>query len=193
MDPILGQIMLWPLSWVPDGWLACEGQELQVAQYQALYSLLGQTYGGNGSTTFKLPDTRGRFVMGAELASQMGLVAGNRTVTVPVPAHAHALGANAKIKSDLNVATSGNLQNTAASAGAYLVSSPGASTTAAAIYQTAAPAAGTVAALATGTVTATASGTTEMAGTPAAIDVTNPHVRMRYIIAVLGTYPMRPS
>ena len=79
MDPILGQIILWPLNWVPDGWLACEGQELQVAQYQALYSLLGQTYGGNGTTSFKLPDLRSRVPLGAVLPNQVGTVAGSAT------------------------------------------------------------------------------------------------------------------
>ena len=66
MDPILGQIILWPLNWVPDGWAACEGQELSIQQNAALYSLLGTTYGGDGSTTFALPDLRARIPVGRE-------------------------------------------------------------------------------------------------------------------------------
>lgn len=105
MDPILGQIILWPLNWVPDGWLACEGQELNVQQYAALYSLLGVTYGGNGATTFKLPDLRNRVPLGAQLPTQVGTVSGAATSSmvatgtgavtlqpsqVPVPSHSHA-------------------------------------------------------------------------------------------------------
>ena len=72
MDPILGQIILWPLNWVPDGWMACEGQELSIQANTPLYSLLGTTYGGNGSTTFKLPDLRSRVPLGAQIPTQDG-------------------------------------------------------------------------------------------------------------------------
>ena len=76
MDPILGQIILWPLNWVPDGWMACEGQELSIQANTPLYSLLGTTYGGNGSTTFKLPDLRSRVPLGAQIPTQVGSVSG---------------------------------------------------------------------------------------------------------------------
>ena len=59
-DPFIGEIKLatWPFA--PRGWALCDGQLLQIAQNQALFSLLGTTYGGDGRTTFALPDFRGR-------------------------------------------------------------------------------------------------------------------------------------
>lgn len=59
MDPILGQIQLFVFGFAPQGWAPCNGQTLQIMQNQSLYSLLGATYGGNGSTTFCLPDLNG--------------------------------------------------------------------------------------------------------------------------------------
>ena len=59
MDPILGQIQLFPFSFAMYGWCTCEGQVLQITQNQALFSLIGNTYGGDGRTTFQLPDLRG--------------------------------------------------------------------------------------------------------------------------------------
>lgn len=58
MDYFLGQISLFPYNFVPSGWMACQGQILNVAQYSALFSLLGAQFGGNGSTTFGIPDLR---------------------------------------------------------------------------------------------------------------------------------------
>ena len=60
MDTFIGTIMLFPYTFAPMGWLSCEGQVLNINQYQALYSLIGQQFpGGNGSTTFALPNLRG--------------------------------------------------------------------------------------------------------------------------------------
>ena len=56
-DPYLGEIMLIPYNFVPKGWAACNGQLLSIAQNQALFSLLGTIYGGDGKTTFALPIT----------------------------------------------------------------------------------------------------------------------------------------
>lgn len=59
MEPYIGLIKLFPYSFLPYGWLPCEGQILQVQLYTALFSLIGNKFGGNGSTTFALPDLRG--------------------------------------------------------------------------------------------------------------------------------------
>lgn len=56
MDSILGQITQFAFFFVPTGWMVCEGQTLNISSYQALFSLLGTTYGGNGTTTFCLPN-----------------------------------------------------------------------------------------------------------------------------------------
>jgi len=68
MDPILGQIILWPGTFIPEGWAECDGSVLQIQQYQALYSLIGNTYGQHSSTTFALPDLRGRVPVGLDAA-----------------------------------------------------------------------------------------------------------------------------
>ncbi len=59
MDPILGQIILWPGTFIPAGWMLCDGSQLEINRYAALYSLIGVTYGGDGKTYFNLPDLRG--------------------------------------------------------------------------------------------------------------------------------------
>jgi microcystin-dependent protein len=61
----IGQIMMFAGGFIPKGFLACEGQILSIAQNQALYSLLGTTYGGDGRSTFALPDLRGRIAVNA--------------------------------------------------------------------------------------------------------------------------------
>ncbi len=58
--PFIGQIELFPYNFVPRGWSFCEGQILRIEQYEALYTLLGTRYGGDGSTTFALPNLKGK-------------------------------------------------------------------------------------------------------------------------------------
>lgn len=64
MDPFLGEIRLVGFNYAPQGWAFCNGQILSIAQNTALFSLLGTTYGGDGRTTFALPDLRGRAAIG---------------------------------------------------------------------------------------------------------------------------------
>jgi microcystin-dependent protein len=99
MDGFLGEIRLFTTSWVPKYWLACNGQTLPIAQNQALYSLIGTTYGGDGKTTFNLPDLRGRVAIGRNLAATAETAvhpiaekAGSETAAIPaaiLPAHNH--------------------------------------------------------------------------------------------------------
>ena len=58
MDPMLGEVSIFAGNFAPSGYAFCEGQELPIAQYQALFSILGNRYGGDGKTTFALPDLR---------------------------------------------------------------------------------------------------------------------------------------
>jgi microcystin-dependent protein len=60
MEPFLGQIQLFALGFVPHGWRLCDGASLPIAQHPAVFSLLGATYGGDGSSTFALPDLKGK-------------------------------------------------------------------------------------------------------------------------------------
>lgn len=64
MDPFIGQVILFAGNFPPRGWAFCEGQILPINQNQSLYSILGTTYGGDGRTTFALPDLRGRVPVG---------------------------------------------------------------------------------------------------------------------------------
>ena len=59
-QPYIGQIELLPFTFAPQGWTVCEGQLLPISENEALYSLIGTTFGGDGETTFALPDLRGK-------------------------------------------------------------------------------------------------------------------------------------
>lgn len=101
-DPFLGQIAFVPYTFAPKNWAECNGQLLSIAQNTALFSLLGTTYGGNGTTTFALPDMRGRMVVhngqapGGPTTYTMGQTGGAESVTLTVtqmPAHSHTVNA----------------------------------------------------------------------------------------------------
>jgi microcystin-dependent protein len=64
MQPFIGQITVFPFNFAPVGWALCEGQLMPISQNTALFSLLGTFYGGDGRTTFALPDLRGRVPIG---------------------------------------------------------------------------------------------------------------------------------
>jgi len=96
MEPFVGELRWVAYPFAPKGWAFCNGQLLPISQNQALFSLLGVTYGGNGTTTFALPDYRGRvpnhFGSGAGQQLPIGAVGGEErhTLTVPeIPAHTH--------------------------------------------------------------------------------------------------------
>jgi len=102
-DPFLGEIRMVGFNFAPRGWAFCQGQLMSIQQNSALYSLLGTQYGGNGQTTFALPDLRGRtpvgFGQGPGLSNvALGETAGVESVAVQtshMPAHSHSLnGAN---------------------------------------------------------------------------------------------------
>ncbi|CAD6875576.1 phage tail protein [Methylomonas fluvii] len=93
MDPILGEIKLFAINIVPKGWAPCNGTLLPIAQNQALYSLLGTYYGGDGRNTFALPDLRGRVPV-ATVGEQPGASGGTEIVTLTaaqVPPHTHEI------------------------------------------------------------------------------------------------------
>ncbi|MBB4807676.1 microcystin-dependent protein [Chryseobacterium defluvii] len=100
-EPFLGQIAFVPFYKAPNGWAECNGQLLSIAQNQALFALLGTTYGGNGTTTFALPDMRGRVIVhpgqGPGLSPYvLGETGGTESVTLTtqqMPAHTHSVAA----------------------------------------------------------------------------------------------------
>ncbi len=100
-EPILGEIRMFAGNFAPTGWAFCQGQLLPIAQNTALFSLLGTTYGGDGITSFALPDLRGRvpvgFGQGPSLSNRViGEKFGTETVTLTtaqMPAHSHTVNA----------------------------------------------------------------------------------------------------
>jgi len=96
-EPFLSEIKIMSFNFAPRGWASCDGQTLQIAQNQALFSLLGTTYGGNGQTTFQLPDLRGRTPLHFGGGFTLGQRAGEPTHTLGVPeiaAHTHVPSAS---------------------------------------------------------------------------------------------------
>lgn len=94
MDPFLGEIRAFAFGRIPNGWLPCDGRELNVQQNQALYALLGTRYGGTFNQKFNLPDLRGRTPMCYGPGIAMGLKEGTETVALTaaqVPPHTHTV------------------------------------------------------------------------------------------------------
>jgi len=113
-EPFIGEIRLVGFNFEPRGWALCDGRLLSIAQNSALFSLLGTTYGGDGRSTFALPDLRGRAAIGMGqgpgLSSrQPGQVFGAEAVTLTVaqiPPHAHTTQLNLPDESPSSLAPS---------------------------------------------------------------------------------------
>src|SRR5688500_2438952 len=96
-EPFLSEIRLFSFNFPPKGWAFCNGQFLPINQNQALFSLLGTTYGGNGQTTFALPNLQGRLPIHEGNGHTLGEAAGTSAVTITqqtMPTHLHTLQAN---------------------------------------------------------------------------------------------------
>ena len=94
-EPYLAEIRMTGFSFAPRGWALCNGQILPINQNQALFAILGTTYGGNGQTTFALPDLRGRVPVhldGTFNLGQQGGAASHTLIASEMPAHTHSLG-----------------------------------------------------------------------------------------------------
>ncbi len=109
-EPFLGEIRVFPYNFAPRGWANCDGQLLSISQYSALFSLLGTTYGGDGRTTFALPDLRGRFMThegtGPGLSPyRLGQKGGAESVTLTIaqmPSHNHTMHGETTIADSKN-------------------------------------------------------------------------------------------
>lgn len=99
-DPFIGQIVFFPWNWAPQGWLPCNGLLYPISEYQALYSLLGNVYGGDARTTFGVPNLQGRVPVGigkspgASVDWSLGTAHGSDVASVPaagIPSHNHRM------------------------------------------------------------------------------------------------------
>ena len=213
-DPIMASVDLWPVSWAPNGWAICDGTLLPITQYSALYSLLGTYFGGNGQTTFGLPDLRGRVAVGAGInpatgtnypyASKGGLETVQLTaVQGPLAAHTHpatvvdpnfAATATGTIKPGASSAPRGVVySNTPVNN--FPVALPSGSNNYATTADSSMGADNSVAI--TVNVSKSSSGSVTVgqnSALPAAQAHENrmPYLALNYIIALTGEYPMRP-
>ncbi|MEP0264114.1 tail fiber protein [Dokdonia sp.] len=172
VNPMIGQTILFGGNFAPRGWAFCEGQLLAISSNTALFSILGTTYGGDGRTTFGLPDLRGRGPkhfgnsQGPGLSPyRLGEKGGSETETLRtsnIPAHNHPVM--------LSVADDANTDDPE---GAFL----GAGTT---VYNTSS----------TGN-NVLAGGASTNTGSGLPFQMMQPYIAVNYIIALFGTYPSR--
>jgi len=95
-QPFIGEIRMFPGNFAPAGWAFCQGQLMPIAENDALFALIGTTYGGDGQTTFGLPDLRGRAPIHQGAGFVMGQLGGSEAVTLTtqqIPPHTHAAAA----------------------------------------------------------------------------------------------------
>ena len=93
-QPYVGEVRIFAGNFAPAGWMFCEGQLLPISEYETLYNLIGTTYGGDGQSTFGLPDLRGRIPMHFGNGFTQAETGGVETVTLTVsqiPAHSHPM------------------------------------------------------------------------------------------------------
>lgn len=175
-EPFIGELRIVSWNFAPKGWALCNGQILAIAQNQALFSLLGTTYGGNGTTSFALPDLRGRaplHVSGQFVAGQKGGEVNHTLIVNELPSHNHTASANTSVAATSNsnnaVATSalGQTIGTPASGAAFPVS----------LYGSGAAS------------TALAPQTISTAGSSQPHPNMQPYTVLNYIIALVGIFP----
>ncbi|SHI98203.1 phage tail protein [Flavobacterium terrae] len=179
-EPFIGEIKILAFDFAPRYYANCAGQIMSIAQNTALFSLLGTTYGGNGQTTFALPDLRGRMPVGQGTGPGlpsyiMGQTSGSTTATLltqNMPIHNHAAtGINVRIPvtaaSEDSAATNNYIGN--------------------AVNDTFGPQASATNSLGSPVV----SGSTGMAGGSQPFSIVNPYITINYSIALQGIFPSR--
>lgn len=197
-EPFIGELMWVGFNFCPKGWAPANGQILPINQNQALFSLLGTTYGGNGTTTFGLPDLRGRTMVhvgtGPGLSNiNQGEVGGAESQTLTfaqMPSHSHS--ATTTI-SDLEVTST--LYGSSASASSTAPAGAALATTKkqVPVYAASAPnqamAAGSVQSTVTSGTATTTVAATNSGGTP--VSVRDPYLALNACIALQGIFPPR--
>lgn len=195
MEGTLAEIRMFAGNFAPRNWAYCQGQLLAISSNQALFSLLGTTYGGDGRTTFGLPDLRGRVAVGTGRGTglsdvKLGAKGGFEHTTLTeaqIPAHTHAAALSNVTGSAVLNANSGNGSETSAT-GNYVASTPDGRNS----QTTFATSADTV--MASDAVELTSLSATVnvgITGGSQSIDLRQPQLGMNYIICMVGTFPSR--
>lgn len=179
MEGTLAEIRMFAGNFAPRGWQLCNGQLLSIAQWTAVFALVGTTYGGNGQTTFGMPDFRGRIAMGAQNsqgpglpAIQLGEMSGTPSVTLlstNIPFHNHTISGTVNIQAAGDGALGSDPTNRYIGPGNFYAS--------AAELQSMAPAQVTL--------------TTAPTGGGQPFNKLPPYLGMNYIICVEGIFPSR--
>ncbi|MGZ8216478.1 phage tail protein [Methylomagnum sp.] len=198
MDSYLGQIMPFAGNFAPDGWHVCDGSLLTISQYQALYSILGVQYGGDGRTTFALPDLRGRTIIGAGAGPNLtnrpqgakGGAEGVTLTTAQIPAHTHTLTAQASVAIPATKAFTGT-GTTHVPTGNVLAAANDPNSGDVNGYAAASSANTTLGDAATATASFANAPTTPTGG-GGPHDNMSPYQVLNWIICINGLYPVRP-
>jgi microcystin-dependent protein len=106
-QPYVGEIRMFAGNFAPAGWMFCEGQLLPISENETLFQLIGTTYGGDGESTFALPDLRGRLPIHQGNGFVLAETGGAEEITLTVsqiPAHSHALLASGDVGDQINLA-----------------------------------------------------------------------------------------
>ncbi|WP_333797219.1 phage tail protein [Rheinheimera sp.] len=190
-DPFLGEIRMFAGNYAPQGWALCQGQLLAISTNSALFSILGTTYGGNGTTTFGLPDLQSRSPVGigtgAGLSNiALGQVAGVENVNITVgqlPQLTLPVTGTASVAIPVNT-TAGTSKTPSATS--VLSTTNDTSVGAEVDIYSAAPGTATLAPF-----SATVTGNAGLQGGGAPVQIRNPYLGMNFIIALEGIYPSR--
>ena len=135
-ESYIGEIRMFGGNFAPAGWMFCEGQLLPISENDALFALIGNTYGGDGQTTFALPDLRGRIPIHQGNSFVPGQSGGAETVTLTstqIPSHSHPLLASGSVANEPNPA--GNVLGESSAVSHYHPANPVAAMAPAAITQ----------------------------------------------------------
>lgn len=198
-DPLLSEIMIWAPNFAPKGWAFCQGQLLAISSNSALFALLGTIYGGNGTSTFALPNLQGRTIIGQGQASSgtnytLGQAAGTETVTLTssqMPMHTHAATFTPKLGS-VSVGVSTNQAQTHAATASSVLAAPYDPNNAASLNGFIDQAnAGTLVNL--GGISATNGGDVSvgLAGANIPFNIMQPYQVLHFVIALQGVFPSR--
>lgn len=197
-EPFLGEIRMVGFNFAPRGWALCQGQLLSIAQNSALFSLLGTTYGGNGQTTFGLPDLRGRVPTGTGTGPGLspitaGQIGGTPSTTLTqnqMPAHTHTVALGNPSGLVANIPSANSAATTQAPNGNIPAQSQQPGREPVAVDSYAAPEAAD-GHMAVAPVTGTPSLTVGIAGGSLPVNIQQPYVGINFAIALEGIFPSR--